>query len=93
MSAGHVAAGSHLPRSLLGNLAVAGVLVAIAGLFLPLHDAAWWLAAPPPVRLWWAGGVLLAWLAASALWLRSPKPQTELAAPGDGPDVGRHLGQ
>ena len=26
MSAGHVAAGSHLPRSLLGNLAVAGVL-------------------------------------------------------------------
>ena len=86
MSAGHVAAGSHLPRSLLGNLAVAGVLVAIAGLFLPLHDAAWWLAAPPPVRLWWAGGVLLAWLAASALWLRSPKPQTELAAPGDGPE-------
>ena len=66
-------AAPRLAGSLLGNLALVGLLVAGACLLLPLHDDAWWLAPPPPRRWGWAAAVLTAWLVACALFLRQPR--------------------
>ena len=75
----HARTAPHPSWSLLGNLALVGLLVAAACLLLPLHDDAWWPASPPPSRWAWAAGVLAAWLGACALFLRQPR--THQAAP------------
>ena len=74
-----------IPRSLAGNLLVAGVLVLAALLLLPLHGDVWWLAAPRPRRWWLAGFTLLAWLAASALFLRRRRVAEAAPAQGEAP--------
>ncbi|MBE2291432.1 MAG: hypothetical protein IAF01_02815, partial [Xanthomonadaceae bacterium] len=79
MSDRHARTAPHPSWSLLGNLALVGLLVAAACLLLPLHDDAWWPASPPPSRWAWAAGVLAAWLGACALFLRQPR--THQAAP------------
>ena len=70
MSADAAPAGRGLSWPLLGNLALVALLVAAACLLLPLHDDAWWMAAPRPRRWWMAGVALVAYLGLCAIPLR-----------------------
>ena len=83
MNAGNAHPSPRLPWTLVGNLAVVGVLVAAACLLLPLHGDDWWPAPPLPGRWAWAGGVLSAWLLASATFLRPPRTQKAVGASVD----------
>jgi sulfite reductase (NADPH) flavoprotein alpha-component len=77
-----------LPWPLLGNLALVALLVLAALLLLPLHDDAWWLAAPRPLRGWLAGAALAAYLLSCAYLLRSRRSvhatATAAGFPADG---------
>ncbi|KAF1691190.1 sulfite reductase subunit alpha [Pseudoxanthomonas koreensis] len=73
-----------MPWSLLGNLALVALLVVAACLLLPLHDDAWWAAAPRPQRWWLAGSALLAYAGFCAWFLRSPRKVQSGDAVGDG---------
>ena len=73
-----------MPWSLLGNLALVALLVSGACLLLPLHDEAWWAAAPRPQR-WWLGGFALLVYAGFCTWfLRGPPSLQAADAGGDG---------
>ncbi len=81
---GAIRARGSVPASLLGNLALVALLVLGACLLLPLHDDAWWAAAPRAPR-WWLGGVaLLAYAVLCAWFLRTPRKAQAAGATGDG---------
>ena len=71
--------GRHWP--LAGNLALLALLAVAAGLLLPLHDDAWWLAAPRPLHRWLAIATLLAYAGACAYVFR-PRPVPHLGGAG-----------
>ena len=50
MSALDTADGRGLPWSLLGNLALLALLALCTIALLSLHDDAWWISAPRPLR-------------------------------------------
>ncbi len=76
-----------LNRALLGNLAVAAVLIVAAWLLLRLHlGESWWLAAPLPAQWWAALAALLIYAGACfALWWRVRPPREVASANGEPP--------
>jgi len=69
-----------LPWPLLGNLALIALLVLCTLAFLPLHDDAWWMSAPRPLRWWLLGGVLVAYVGFCAAQLRPRRSSYATAA-------------
>ncbi|KAF1702201.1 sulfite reductase subunit alpha [Pseudoxanthomonas kaohsiungensis] len=86
MSALDTADGRGLPWSLLGNLALLALLALCTIALLPLHDDAWWISAPRPLRWWLAGGVAAAYagFCAAQLWPRRPAHAKATAASANG---------
>ncbi|MBO9716625.1 MAG: sulfite reductase flavoprotein subunit alpha [Pseudoxanthomonas sp.] len=77
-----------MPRALPGNLVLIAVLLLAAALLLALHDDAWWMAAPRPLRWWLAAGVAVAYLGFCAGFLSRRRAATVTSTQaGDTPPV------